>query len=209
MAVPAVPSPFPEPGTHIWEASDTIFRVFDHGYGSAQYNATGVSRRFRPVLDAGTIVPTVYGSSAEDGAICETVFHDVDFTAPSGSILHADLLTQLLAPIVPTRDLRLAALTDPHIERLEVAHGDIIETRADEYPATAQWGQAIYEHPAEFDGIVWDSRQHHATLTVMLWEPRAGVLRSASTAPAEPLFVGRGYYRVLELANAMDVAVIP
>ena len=209
MAVPPVPSPFPEPGTHIWDVSDTIFRVFDHGYGSAQYNPTGVSRRFRPVLDAGAIVPTVYGSNAKDGAICEPVFHDVDFTAPSASILHADLVTQLLAPIVATRDLRLAALTDPHVKRLKVTHEEIIETHAVEYPATAQWGQAIYEHPAEFDGIIWHSRQHHATLTVMLWEPRAGTLQSASTAPAQPLFVGAGYDRVLELSSAMDVAVIP
>lgn len=208
MPVPIVPSPLPKPGEHIWPAAQVIRRVFDHGYGSAQYNATAVSRRFRPVTDAGEIVPTVYGSNEDDGAICETVFHDVDFTAAARSILKSSLITQLLAPIVPTKDLRLATLTDPHIKRLKTTHNALIETGASEYPATVPWGQAIYDHPAAFDGMVWHSRQHHATLTVMLWETRAGKLASATSLPAEPLFFGPGYNKVVDLADAMDVTII-
>jgi hypothetical protein len=208
VAVPPVPSPLPDPAEHLWPAGTTIFRVFDHGFGSAQYNGTDVKRRFRPVYDGGTIVPTIYGSNAPDGAICETVFHDLDLKTRHPAILRATLLTQLLAPVVSARDLRLAALTDPEIRRLRVTHADLIETDASEYPATAEWGQAIYDHPARFDGIVWHSRQHHSTLSITLWESRAGTLKAGTAAVPEMLYAGRGYARVLALANAMDVTVI-
>jgi hypothetical protein len=198
----------PEPAVHAWHADTTIYRVFDHGYGSAQYNAGSVQRRFRPVYDGGGIVPTIYGSNAHDGALCETVFHDLDLTAPAPSILRATLLTQIIAPIVPTKDLRLAALTDPEIKRLRVPRRDLIDTDAAEYPATAAWGQALYDHPARFDGIVWNSRQHVATLSVMLWSSRAGTVEAGTSAAPEPLFFGPGYDRVVALANAMDVTVI-
>lgn len=118
-------------------------------------------------------MPTLYGSDAYDGALCEPVFHNLDLKAPILSILRATLLTQLIAPVVPIKDLRLAALTDPEIKRLRVTHGELIDTDAAEYPATAAWGQAIYDHPARFDGIVWNSRHPVSTLSVMLWSSRA------------------------------------
>jgi hypothetical protein len=109
---------------------------------------------------------------------------------------------------VPTKDLRLAALTDPEIKRLRVTRRELIDTDAAEYPATASWGQAIYDHPARFDGIVWNSRQHVATLSVMLWSTRAGAIEAEPSAAPEPLYFGPGYDRVVALANAMDVTVI-
>jgi hypothetical protein len=208
VPLPSVPSPLPKPAVRTWRAGTTIWRVFDHGYGSAQYNASGVQRRFRPVYEGGEIVPTIYGSDAHDGALCETVFHDLDLTSPAPSILRATLLTQLIAPVVSTMDLRLAALTDPEIKRLRVTHGELIDTDAAEYPATVAWGQALYDHPARFDGIVWNSRQHVATLSVVLWSSRAGTVEAGASAAPEPLFFGPGYERVERLANAMDVTVI-
>jgi hypothetical protein len=191
-----------------WRAGTPIYRVFDHGCGSAQYNAGGVPRRFRPVYDGGEIVPTLYGSDAHDGALCETVFHDLDLEDPAPSILRATLLTQIIAPVVAAKDLRLAALTDPQIKRLRVTHGQLIDADADEYPATAAWGQAIYDHPARFDGIVWNSRQHVAPLGLVLWSTRAGVVKAGTSAAPESLFFGSGYDRVVALANAMDVVVV-
>jgi hypothetical protein len=208
VPVPPVPSRLPKPAVRIWRAQTPIYRVFDHGYGAAQYNAGGVPRRFRPVYDEGEIVPTLYGSDVHDGALCETVFHDLDLQDPAPSILRVALLTQILAPVTPAKDLRLAALTDPEIKRLRVTHGQLIDANADEYPVTAAWGQAIYDHPARFDGIVWNSRQHGATLSVMLWSSRAGAVEVGASAAPEPLFVGPGYDRVVALANAMDVVVV-
>jgi hypothetical protein len=185
-----------------------IYRVFDHGYGSAQYNTGAVPRRFRPVYDGGEIVPTLYGSDVQDGALCETVFHDLDLHDPAPSILRATLLTLVIAPVTSTKDLRLAALTDPEIKRLRVTHGQLIDADADEYAATAAWGQAIYDHPARFDGIIWNSRRHVATLSVMLWSTRAGAVQAAVSSAPESLFFGPGYDRVAALADAMDVVVV-
>lgn len=210
MPVPPPPVPWTTPGTHSWPAAKTIRRVYDHSLGSTESNPTDVSRRFRPVFAEGSVVPTIYGSDEEDGAICETVFHDVSLSDPAPSILRAALLPLVLSPISPQRELKLAALTDPHIKALKVTHADLIETDAAQYSETVPWAQAIYDDSAGFDGIVWHSRQHHGTLTTLLWANRVdrfGDLAADPTTPPLPLYHGYGFAKVAAVASAMNVTI--
>jgi hypothetical protein len=71
----------------------------------------------------------------------------------------------------------------------------------------ARWRSLIRKR-IRFDRIVWNSRQHVATLSLVLWSTRPGAVRAEASTASESLFFGPGYDRVVALANAMDVVVV-
>jgi hypothetical protein len=77
MRVPDVPVPLPDPRVHTWAAGDPIVRCHHILMGATAFNATSVSRRFRPVTRGGDIVSTLDGAELSQGALSKTVFHDV------------------------------------------------------------------------------------------------------------------------------------
>jgi hypothetical protein len=77
-----------------------------------------------------------------------------------------------IARVFPTRDLRLAAFHGYGLKRAGVKRTQLIDALPPSYPQTAMWGQKVYEHPEEVDGIVWMSRQFDSQKALMLWGGR-------------------------------------
>jgi RES domain len=211
-SVPDVPVPLPHPRLHLWPAEQPIVRCHNNEMGATEFNTTSASRRFRPVQNAGgAVVPTIYGADLDDGALSETVFHDVPTRGPGRRILRKALVPMVMSAITPVRDLRLVELHGAGLGRLGVAHDELIETGAKQYPRTALWGQALYNHTDGFDGLIWRSRQFNDSLAMMLWGDRVARfadLRPHPAAPPVPLFAGTGFEKVRELAEAAGITIV-
>lgn len=210
--VPDVPVPLPTPRLHLWPAEQPIARCHNIEMGATEFNTTPASRRFRPSQNArATIVPTIYGADLIEGALSETVFHDVPIRGPGRRILRKALVPMVMSTIIPIRDLRLAELHGAGLGRLGTTHGELIETGASEYPRTALWGQALYDHSNSFDGLIWRSRQFNDSLALMLWGDRATRFTDLKPHPGSapvPLFAGDGFEKVRELAEAVAITIV-
>ena len=74
-----------------------------------------------------------------------------------------------------------------------------------QYPRTAAWGQALYNH-ADFDGLIWRSRQFNDSFALMLWGDR--VDRFADLEAPLPLYAGAGFDEVQQLADDFGITVV-
>src|SRR6185436_4387604 len=146
-----------------WGRGEPLIRVFNHGYAPDAFNpgsGGGVRGRFHFFNDsAGSVVPAMYGSDREDGAIAETVFHDVPVRAAARVVLQSRLATLSIATLAPRRDLRLVELLGFGLQRLQVRADELTSTESAEYPDTVRWAQAIHASFTDVDGLVWMSRQ--------------------------------------------------
>lgn len=211
-SVPDVPIPLPTPRLHLWPAEQPIVRCHSVEMGATEFNTTLASRRFRRIHDpSAAVVPTIYGADLSEGALSETVFHDVPVRGPGRRIFRKALVPMVMSTINPIRDLRLAELHGAGLGRLSTTHGELIETGAKQYPRTALWGQALYDHAGAFDGLIWRSRQFNDSLALMLWGDRVARFTDLGphpgTAPV-PLFAGEGFETVRELAEAVLVTIV-
>lgn len=210
--VPHVPIPLPNPRLHLWPAAQPIVRCHNNEMGATEFNSTLASRRFRPVQNpTSTVVPTIYGADLDEGALSETVFHDVPIRGPDRRILRKALVPMVMSTITPVRDLRLVELHGAGLGRLGVTHGELIETGASQYPRTALWGQALYQHADRFDGLIWRSRQFNDSFALMLWGDRVGRfanLQPHPSTPPVPLYAGAGFEKVRELAEAVGITIV-
>jgi hypothetical protein len=211
MVVPDVPDPLPEPLVHRWPEGKPIVRCHDATMGATEFDTTAVSRRFRPVDGVDGIDATIYGADLRQGALSETVFHDVPVRGTARRIQRKAFIHTVLSTIVPARELRLVQLHGAGLRRLQVTNAKLIETGARQYPRTARWGQALHDHGDAFDGLVWRSRQFNDSLAIMLWDDRVSRFVDLDFDPDEfplPLFAGPGLELVQELAIEFDITVI-
>jgi hypothetical protein len=212
VRVPDLPDPFPDPLEQVWHAGTPIIRCHDISMGATEFNPTSTSRRFRPVDGGGLTVPTIYGAELSEGALSETVFHDVPVRRTTKRrVQRKALVSVVLSIVISKRNLRLAKLHGDGLKRLGVTHGELIESSSKQYPRTAIWAQAIYNHSAEYDGMIWRSRQHQDSYAIMLWEGRVDRFNDLEPDQANPplvLYMGEGFDQVQELADKMDITVV-
>lgn len=210
--VPDVPIPLPDARPHLWPAEQPIIRCHNVQMGATEFNTTVNSRRFRPVQDRSeAIVPTIYGANLIEGALSETVFHDVPVRGTGRRIFRKALVPIVLSTITPGRELKLAELQGAGLGRLGITHGELIETGAKQYPRTALWAQALYDHTAHFDGLIWRSRQFNDSFALILWGDR--VTRFTNLAPhidiaPIPLYAGEGFEKVRTVAEEARIIIV-
>jgi hypothetical protein len=210
MRVPDVPDPLPDPRVHTWPAGDPIVRCHHISMGATEFNTSNVSRRFRPVTRGGDIVSTLYAADLPQGALSETVFHDVPVRGEGRRIQRRALVPMVRSTIIPNRPLQLVELHGAGLRRLRVTHGALIESSSRQYPRTAAWGQALYNH-ADFDGLIWRSRQFNDSFALMLWGDRVDRFADLEVDPdiaPLPLYAGAGFDEVQQLANDCGITVV-
>lgn len=195
-----------------WPADRPITRVTSLRRNPTAFNP-GTSPpeprgRFHAFADGqGRVVPVLYGAGEADGAIAETVFHDVPVRG-TGRMVFASRLTQLaLVTLHPTRDLTLVQLHGHGLRRLEVAATNLTDTDPTTYTHTVAWARALHQALPQVDGLVWMSRQCNSTRAVVLFGDRVpeDALRVAD-GPL-PLALGAGRVIVDAAANAAGIAI--
>ena len=186
-----------------------MLRCHHSRFGATELNPGLGGGRFHPLhTTEGAPVSTLYGSDTPDGALSETVFHDVPVRGSGRAIRQATLRGLLLSTLAPRRDLRLAQLHGHGLRRVGVSRNELIECEAAGYARTRRWAEALHRCPAEPDGLIWVSRQHDTSRAVVLFGDRVDRDNLEVSQPPVPLAWGPGLDRVHEAAEAAGILVI-
>lgn len=210
--VPPLP---PEPfnlvcNIETWDAEKPILRVHHSRFGATEFNPTVFGGRFSGLRDhGGGIVPTMYGSNTIDGALSETVFHDVPVSGPAKTIAQSTLMPMLSCTLQPARALRLVQLRGFGLKRLGITRVELIESKAEQYSVTRAWAAALYENAVDADGLIWMSRQHDFSEAIVLFGTRVRRDELEVSAPPRSLYPpSAGWDDVVRAAEAADIAII-
>ncbi len=184
-------------------------RCHDGRFGATEFNPGFGAGRFHPFDDGrGRAVPTIYGASSFDGALSETLFHDVPLGGGFRIVERSALRPLLISVVGARRPLRFAQLHGFGLSRLGVRRVDLIESEASSYRATAAWASALHASSERFDGLVWISRQHDTSRAVVLFGDRVERRDLEMVDAPMPLYLGAGYLRVLEAAEAAGITIV-
>lgn len=203
------PPDLPAPNAISWPADKPIYRVHHSEFGANEFNPGAGSGRFHPIQTAsGRAIPTIYASNTIDGALSETVFHNVPVRGPTKRIACFALLPLMLSTLAATRDLRLIELKGHGLRKLGVLRSQLIDTDSDQYDVTRRWAETLFELDSAADGLIWMSRQHDASEAILLFGNR--IARSAlrvieAPRPLHP--PNAGWLEVLRAADNADITI--
>jgi RES domain-containing protein len=197
-----------KPAFEPWPAGKPIFRCHAPRYEERAFNLSSRLARFRPFMHDGEIVPTAYGADDLAGAVSETVFHDVPVRGPNRRILRSEIEQWVWCELAATRELTLVKLHGTGLTRLQVTHGELIESDARHYAETAPWAKALHDADPVIDGLCWRSRQHNDSLALILFGTRVRDDDLRIVRPAESLSLKPGGDVVYEFAEAADITIV-
>ena len=197
-----------DPQIECWAAGRPIVRCHSPRQSEREFNDTTHLARFRPLVDASLVVPTLYGADDFAGAVSETVFHDVPVRGPHRRVLRSQIDRWAWSQLVPTRDLRLAVLHGTGLRRLQVTNAELIECDASDYADTVPWSVALHDVASEPDGLCWRSRQHNDSFALMLFGTRVAEGDLAVDRPAESLALRPAGDMVYEFAEAAGITIV-
>jgi hypothetical protein len=194
-----------------WKAGRKFHRCYEAAWRPWDFYAgDDIHRsRFAPFIPDGDTepLPVLYGADDFDGAVFETVFHDVPIRGVR-QVPYSKLLHRLVTAIIPTRDLTLVDLTSEGLRRLQLAPEELTTCGAPYYPQTAAWARALHAHPRQVDGLLWISRQRNTSQAIVLFGGRveADDLALAPEVPV-PLGAGAGLDAVSAAANRVGITI--
>ena len=159
--IPAPPSPFPEINREMLPAGSELHRIHATESESNGFNlCTGRPSRFAPLIQPdGTCIPTAYAASTFECSVHETVFHEIQHDAPRKSIGFHVIAVLDYAILQTRRDLVLAALFEPDLNRWGLTRQNLIDTFAADYAQTAPWALAVHHADPHIEGLVWTSHR--------------------------------------------------
>ena len=171
---PPPPDPFPAVNRWTLPAGSEIHRIHDVRYPANSFNpGRGRPTRFAPLVRAdGSFVATAYAAADYECAAHETVFHEIQHDAPRKTITLLSIEPLSHAVLATGRDLILATLFEPDLNAWDLTRGQLIDTLADCYPATARWALAIHDRWPDVEGLVWTSRRCDPKLAYLLFGDR-------------------------------------
>ena len=150
-------------------------------HGSAFNPCQGGHTRFAPLHDAqGECIPTLYAADSIEGAIYETILHDVPLAATRKSVPRQAVTDRRHSTLVVRRTLRLASLRAPDLMKWGLTPATLIGTMPTQYHRTALWAKALHDQFAEVDGLIWTSN---------LCDPDAALLFFGDRVDASDLMV--------------------
>lgn len=157
------------------------------------------------------MIPAWYGGSTDEGAIFESVFHDIRPTHKHRRVA-ANLYTdRILAEVRTVRVLRLVDLTTVGLHAIGRSRRQLIDSSPRQYAATQADAIQIRAAAPDADGFTWVSRANDATSSVVLYQDagRAPMIAAGPSIP-RPLGTGPGLDFLRRLAtDARIVLVVP
>jgi hypothetical protein len=208
--VPAPPLPdLLKPFLFTWKKDRLLFRCYNARFGPTSFNPGLGSGRFHPFEDAhGNVVPILYAAEHPDGALAETIFHNVPARGSAKRIRRSVLKPLFLSAMSPSRDLSLAQLFGFGLRRLGVTRRELIEASSMQYSRTTAWAQALYLSDKKIDGLVWVSRQNDGVRSVVLFGDQVPSRTLRSVGLSLRLHDGPGYDLVLAAADRAGILIL-
>lgn len=209
--VPAPPSPFTlDPLLLPW--NEPLLRVYDISFGAREFYAGNAANRgrfhpFHPGRSRSNL-PVLYAASDLDGALSETVFHDVPMKGTK-HVPHSKLLHRVAIALAPTRTLNLVDLSTPGLRRINLTRSELIESDPRSYPDTARWAKALHDAVPDADGLAWMSRQHDTSRSIVLFGDRVRTADLHVDPFAHPvvLATGAGFEAVSATATRAGITI--
>lgn len=197
-----------DPLTDVWPAGQPLVRCHHVGFGATEFNPGRGDGRFHPLRVRRSLVPTIYAAGDIDGALSETVFHNVPVAGPGKAVHRLKLKPMVVSMVACDRDLVVVRLHGHGLRRIGVTREQLISSDADQYEATRKWGAALYQAAVNTDGLTWVSRQHDTSRALVLFGSRVERKRFEVVQPPLPLFLGSGFDEVQRAAWEADITVI-
>lgn len=134
----------------------------------------------------------MYAATSFGCAAYESVFHDIDPAANFKTVPLSKVEELAGSRIEIDRDLKLARLFEPDLNKWGITRQSLIDTPPSSYPSTRAWAQAIHDVDGTLDGMIWTSRRFDEEKCLILFGTRVdestiGVLSSDDFASAPDL----------------------
>ncbi len=126
----------------------------------------------------------------------------------SRAVRRTALRPLVLSTVAPRRALRLVQLYGAGLRRLEVRREELIDCEADRYAETLAWAAALHGSVERPDGLIWVSRQHDTSRSLVLFGDRVAAGDLAVVEPAVPLYLGIGFERVQQTAEGAEIVIL-
>ena len=144
-------------------------------------------------------------ASDSDGALSETVFHNVPVRGEGKRVSRLAFTRMILSPLACRRDLVFAQLYGLGLPRLGTTREELIESAASLYPLTRAWARALHRCSRGIDGLIWVSRQNDAAQAMVLFGDRVDRNALEVTDPPLPLAFGRGFDELQSVAERAGI----
>jgi hypothetical protein len=192
-----------------WGAGEIMHRVHDAVYPVDSFNPSPLGNaRFSPIRDsAGNVIPTLYAATTPQGALMETVFHDVPYKRGFKRVSVGRVEGKLSSTLVFLSDFELIDLGKIGLRRLGVHPHDLIDTTKAHYPETRKWAESLYAAYPQAQGLIWPSRQDDRARAVVLFGTRVGASELRPAGISIPL-MENGVVHELAKALATDLKVL-
>lgn len=185
-----------------------LWRIHPAKYRAAEFHP-GVSgrARFSPLFRTdGLPIPTLYAASTLDGALMETVLHDVP-TPPASYTLDLDTLRDqelVISRIRPRRSVKLVDLSSKGMKRLGLTRADLIDTPATSYKETRRRAEHFHAQTVA-KGLVWTSKQDDEASALLFFGDRIGEDAFKVEIDREPLWLAPHLDAVVALAERIGI----
>jgi hypothetical protein len=175
--IPRPPTNFPAINRTRLPSATDLHRIHNCSFAGNSFNpCQGRPSRFAPLRRSdGRCIPTMYAATNLECAVHETVFHEIQHDAKTKSIGYYEIENLDYSIIQPRRDLVLASLFEPDLNRWKLTRRQLIDTFAADYEATAKWAIALHENFSDIDGLVWTSRRCDPERAFLLFGDRLPV----------------------------------
>jgi hypothetical protein len=172
--IPRPPTPFPAIHRIALPAATDLHRIHNRSFAGNSFNpCQGRPSRFAPLVRVdGTCIATLYAATNLECAVHETVFHEIQHDAKTKSIGYREIETLDYSVLRAGRDLVLAGLFEPDLNRWGLTRRQLIDTFAADYEATAKWAIALHDNFSDIDGLVWTSRRCDPERAYLLFADR-------------------------------------
>jgi len=175
--IPRPPPTFPAVHRIKLPPATELHRIHNSSFAGDSFNpCQGRPSRFAPLVRAdGTCIPTMYAATNLECAVHETVFHEIPYDAKTKSIGYHDIAQLDYSVLRARRDLVVAGLFEPDLNRWGLTRRQLIDTFAADYEATAEWAIALHDAFSDIDGLVWTSGRCDPERAYLLFGDRVSV----------------------------------
>jgi hypothetical protein len=155
---PGPPEDFAQRELPIRAEKGPFFRIHRKRHGAVFYGCTG-SNRFD---DSQQKFGVLYVGLDEYAAFIETHGQRMGVNA----VTEAELRARCLTVLTPTRLLSLVDLTGPGLAKL----GADNRLATADHEIAQRWSRAVWEHPAQSDGILFRSRHDPSRISIAIFD---------------------------------------
>lgn len=208
LAPPAGPAPARAPKLLSLKPA-RLWRIHQARFRPAQFHpGAGADARFSPIRSAAKKpIPTLYAASTLEGALMETVFHDVP-TPPADYILDIERLPELglrVSIIRPKGELHVIDLSTKGLQRLGLQRTQLVDTPVTAYPAARRWAEWLHDAERGAQGLLWTSRKDDAAKAMMLFGDRVQEKEFVVELDREPVHESPYLEQLLTLAEHIGI----